>query len=59
MIDDVAGGKLIVDVLKVNAHLHHQDHHVVAKVGDLIHGLLLVVRLARDDDLGAFLAHLL
>ena len=59
MVDDVSRRKLTMNVLHRDAHIHHQHHHVVCKVCDLVDRLLLVVSLARDNHLGAFLAHLL
>ena len=47
-----------MDVLHGDAHLDHQHHGMVGKVGKLVDGLGLVVGLAGDDDLGALLAHL-
>ncbi len=58
MVNDVAGGKLSVDVFHGNAHLHHQHHSVVGQVCQLVDGLLFVVGLTGDNHLGAFLTHL-
>ena len=52
MVNDVTGGKLLVNVLQGNTHLDHQYHDVVCEIGDLVDGLLLVVCLARDDEKG-------
>ena len=45
-------------LLQGDAQLEHEDHHVVGQVGNLIDGLLPVLRLAGDDDLGGLLPHL-
>ena len=59
VVNDVAGGQLAVNVLYRNTHLGHEHHDVVGKVSDLVDRLLLVTVLSADDDLSAFLAHLL
>ena len=59
MVDNVARSKLLLDILNGNAHLHHHNEDVIGKVADLVDGLCLIVCLARDNDLGAFLANLL
>ena len=48
-----------MDVLQGDSHLDHQNHNVVGQIGDLVDGFLFIVCLSCDDDLGAFLAHLL
>ena len=40
-----------------NAHLHHEHHDVICKVGNLEHGFLFAAAFARDDDFGALLAY--
>ena len=58
MVDDVARGELLRDVVERDAGLDHQDHDVIGEVGDLVDGLLFVLGLGGDDDLGALLTHL-
>ncbi len=47
------------DNLEDAAELDHEHHHVVGQVGNLVHRLLVVLRLGGNDDLGALLPHLL
>ena len=56
MIDYMTGSKLAVNVLDTNAHLHHKHHCVISKVGKFVNRFGLIVCLARDYNLGAFLA---
>ena len=50
LVNDVPGGQLPSHILQGDAQLEHEDHHVVGQVGNLIDGLLFVLRLAGDDD---------
>ena len=59
LVNDMAGGQLLADVLQGDAQLQHQHHDMVGQVADLVDGLGLVLGLAGDDDLGGLLAHLL
>ena len=58
VVNDVVGSQFIVDVLQRNAHLDHQHHNVIGKIGNFVNGFLFVVSLTRNDDFGTFLAHL-
>ena len=57
-VHDVAGPELLLDVVQGDAHLDHQDHHVVDKVGDLIDGFLLIAGFTGDNDFCGFLSDL-
>ena len=46
MVDDVTGSQLLPDILKTDAGLHHQDHHMIGEVRDLVDGFLPVFCLA-------------
>ena len=59
MVDNVAGGELVSDIVERDAHFDHKHHNVINEVGDLIDRLCLIVSLTCDDDLGAFLTNLL
>ena len=54
----MARGKLRQDIVAGNAGFDHQDEHMIDKIGDLIDGVALVLRLSGDDDLGRFFADL-
>ena len=58
VVDHVARGKLAVDILKADALLDHQDHHVIDKVRDLVDRFGAILCLSGNDDLGALLADL-
>ena len=58
MVDDMPAGQFCTDILHRNAQLNHQHQHMVGKVGNFVDRLRSVLGLARDDDLGALLAHL-
>ena len=59
VIHHMAAGQLGEDVLGLNAHFDHQNHHMIGQIGDFKDGLLPIAALSGDDDLGAFLADLL
>ena len=58
MVDDMSGGQLSVYLLKTDAVLNHQSHHMVCQISYLIYGLLFILCLGRDNDLCAFLSDL-
>ena len=59
MIDHMAAGQLRAYVLHRNPHLNHQHQNMVSKIGNFIDGLGSVTGFPGNDDLRAFLAHLL
>ena len=56
MIYYVASRQLPTNVVGCDAHLHHEHHDVIGKIGDLVDRLLFFSALAGDDDLSALLA---
>ena len=58
VVDDVTGGELAMDILKRDAHLNHQDHYVVGKIGNFVNGFLFVICFTRNNDLSTFLTNL-
>ena len=58
MVDYVAGCKLVAHLVYGNAHLHHQHHYVIGKVGNFVYRFFLIVGFSCDNYLGTFLAYL-
>ena len=59
VVNDVTGSKLPLDIFNGNSHIYHKHHCVIHKVGNFIHGFSLIVSLAGNNYLGAFLADFL
>jgi len=59
VVDDVAGGKLLLYIVYGYAHLYHEHHEVIRQIRKLLHGFALVASLASDDNFRGFLADLL
>ena len=58
VVNDMTRSKLLLYVLQTNPRLDHQYHNMIAKVGNFIDSLGLILGLSRDDDLGTLFAHL-
>ena len=57
-VDHMTGGKFGSDVIHGNAHLRHEDHDMVCKVGNLIHCFFFVVVFGGDNNFGRFFTDL-
>ena len=58
MVNDVTFFQFTGHILHRDAGADHQHQNMVGKIADLVNGLFLILFFARNDDLGALLAHL-